>query len=217
VSNDDGGVPFVLPSVTGQPAVAWIQPAPESSLLATVQLAAGALRLGLDHSWVARAVAYCWARVGDVTPADAYTFTYVVDFLDVVPDRARAAQELDRLATLVPADGRIVAEGGIEGEELGPLAVAPSPEHAGSRFLDPVRLEHALDALEAGQLADGGWDVSWEKWNPAVARGWTRPRRWTKNGSWPWVGSSSSTAGMRPPSRTSGRRPSSTRSKTPVR
>ena len=176
MSNDDGGVPFVLPSVTGQPAVAWIQPAPESSLLATVQLAAGALRLGLDHSWVARAVAYCWARVGDVTPADAYTFTYVVDFLDVVPDRARAAQELDRLATLVPADGRIVVEGGIEGEELDPLAVAPWPEHAGTRLLDPALLEHALDALEDGQLADGGWDISFEKVEPRGGLGVARRR-----------------------------------------
>jgi hypothetical protein len=172
VSNDDGGVPFVLPSVSEQPAAAWMQPTPESSLLATVQLAAGALRLGLDHPWVARAVAYCWARIGDVTPADAYTFKYVVDFLDVVPDRARAEQELDRLAALVPAHGRIVVEGGIEGEELDPLAVAPWPEHAGTRLLDPALLEHALDALEAGQLADGGWDISFEKWNPAVAWEW---------------------------------------------
>lgn len=172
VSNDDGGVPFVLPSASEQPAAAWMQPTPESSLLATVQLAAGALRLGVDHPWVARAAGYCWARVGEVSPADAYTFKYVVDLLDVFPDRARAAQELDRLAALVPADGRIVVDGGIEGEELDPLAVAPWPEHVGSRFLDQARREQALDALEAGQRADGGWDVSWEKWNPAVAWEW---------------------------------------------
>ena len=172
VTNDDGGVPFVLPSVTEQPAAEWMEPNPESSLLATVQLAAGALRLGLEHPWLARASAYCWTRVGDVSPADAYTFKYVVDFLDVVLDRARATQQLDRLAALVPDDGRIVVEGGIEGEELDPLAVAPWPEHAGARLLAPTLLEQALDALEAGQGTDGGWDINFAKWNPAVAWEW---------------------------------------------
>lgn len=77
VSNDDGGVPFVLPTALEQPAAFWMQPAPESSLLATSQLLAAALRLGLDHSWTAAATDYCWARVGEVSPGDAYTFKYV--------------------------------------------------------------------------------------------------------------------------------------------
>jgi len=172
VSNDDGGVPFVLPSAIEQPAAVWMQPAPESSLLATAQLAAGALRLELDHPWVVGAVSYCWARTGDVSPREAYTFKYVVDLLDVVPDRARAERELERLAGLVPADGRIAVEGGVAGEELDPLAIAPWPGHAGTRLVDPALLVEALDALEAGQGADGGWDVSFEKWNPAVAWEW---------------------------------------------
>jgi hypothetical protein len=172
VSNDDGGVPFVLPSVAEQPAAFWMQPAPESSLLATAQLLAGALRLELDHPWLTGASTYCWARIGDVSPADAYTFKYVVDLLDVTPDRARADQEIDRLARLVPADGRIVVDGGDEGEELNPLGIAPWPGHAGTRLLEPPLLRAGLDDLEAAQLDDGGWDFSWAKWNPAVAWEW---------------------------------------------
>lgn len=172
VTNDDGGVPFVLPSAAEQPAAAWMQPAPESSVLATAQLVAGALRIRLEHPWVATAEAYCWERMADVTPNDAYTFKYVVDLLDVTADRARADRELDRLAGLLPADGRIAVDGGGEGEVLDPLAIAPWPGHAGTRLLGPELLQAGLDALEAGQQDDGGWDFTFAKWNPAVVWEW---------------------------------------------
>jgi hypothetical protein len=172
VTNDDGGVPFVLPSAAEQAAAFWMQSSPESSLLATAQLAAAALRLGLDHPWLAAAAEYCWAHVGAVRPSDAYTFKFVVDFLDATPEGSRAGRELERLAGLVPATGRIVVTEGVEGEELDPLSIAPWPEHAGTRLFPAQLLDEALDALEAGQGADGGWDFTWEKWNPAAAWEW---------------------------------------------
>lgn len=172
VTNDDGGVPFVLPSATEQPAAVWMQPAPESSLLATAQLAAGALRLGLDHPWLTGAVGYCWERLDSVSTDDAYVFKYVVDLLDATPERDRADTEIERLAGLVPADGRIPVAGGAAGEELDPLVIAPWPDHAGARVLGSAALGPALDALEAGQGADGGWDFTWAKWNPAAAWEW---------------------------------------------
>ena len=46
------------------------------------------------------------------------------------------------------------------------------PEHAGVRLLSPGRIESGLDALEAGQHEDGGWDFDWAKWNPAAAWEW---------------------------------------------
>lgn len=172
VTNDDGGVPFVLASAAEQSAAAWMRPAPESSLLATAQLAAGAQRLELDHPWLVSAAAYCWERLGNVTPEDAYTFKYVVDFLDATPERSRADQELERLARLVPAEGRIRVAGGAEGEELEPVVVAPWPEHAGARVLGAAALRRGLDNLEAGQSPDGGWDFTWAKWNPVAAWEW---------------------------------------------
>lgn len=169
ITNDDGGVPFVLSSAAEQAAAPWLQPGPpESSLLATAQLAAAAHRLQLDHPWLANATVYCWARVRGVSPREAYTFKYVVDFLDAAPDRARADAELNVLADLVPADGRIVVREGVEGEELDPLVIAPWPHHAGARLFDSATLERELDNLEVSQSADGGWDFTWAKWNPAA-------------------------------------------------
>ena len=169
VSNEDGGVPFVLASAAEQPAAPWLRPASESALLSTVQLAAAALRLGLDHPWLTAAEQYCWARVGDATPdRDAYAFKYTVDFLDAVPDRSRAAEVLALFRGLVPADGRIPVPGGIEGEVLDPLVVAPWPDHAGTRLFPRETLTQALDALEAAQGEDGGWEFSWAHWNPAA-------------------------------------------------
>jgi hypothetical protein len=165
-------VPFVLPSGDEQAAAFWLQPAPESSLLSTAQLAAAALRLDLDHPWLAGVAAYCWARMGDVSPSEAYTFKFVVDFLDATPDRARAAAHLHLLADLVPRDGRIVVTEGVEGEELAPLTIAPSPDHAGARLFEPAVLARAVDRLESEQTADGGWDFTWAKWNPAAAWEW---------------------------------------------
>lgn len=172
ITNEDGGVPFVLPSGAEEAAAPWLRPAPESSLTATAQLAAAGLRLGLDHRWLAGASGYCWERVSRVTPADAYAFLFVVDFLDATPDRDRADRELEALAARVPADGRILVGDGAEGEALEPLVVASRPEHAGARLFAPAVLTEAVDKLEAGQGDDGGWDFDWAKWNPAAAWEW---------------------------------------------
>ncbi len=172
VSNDDGGVPFILASAAEQPAAFWLQPSPKSSLLATAQLAAAVARLELDHPWLADAAAYCWAHLLGVLPSEAYTFKYVLDFLDATPERLRASEAIAHLATLMPSGGNIVVTEGIEGEQLDPLAIAPWPHHAGAGLFEPAILAQALDALEAGQGPDGGWDFTWAKWNPAAAWEW---------------------------------------------
>ncbi|WP_375431510.1 hypothetical protein [uncultured Friedmanniella sp.] len=69
----------------------------------------------------------------------------------------------------MPADGRINVAGAAEGEEIDPLAIAPWSGHAGARLFTPAVLDRGLDALEAGQQADGGRDFSRAKWNPAAA------------------------------------------------
>jgi hypothetical protein len=174
VTNDDGGVPFVLGSARGWPHAPWWTPQddPPSSLLMTAGIAAAAHRLGLGHPWVAGASDYIWAALPGLTPRDPYAFRYAVRFLDAVPDRARAEAALDALAETVPADGVLRVSGGAEGETLGALEVAPRPDHAGRRLFPAALIEHELDALAAAQQEDGGWTFSWAAWSPAVAWEW---------------------------------------------
>lgn len=173
VTADDGSVPFVLPTAADGPHAPWFDPTDATpSLLMTAQLAAAGHRLELDHPWLGPATAYCWGHVAELDPSQAYTFAFVVDLLDVVPDRARADAAIDVLADRVPADGRIVVTEGVEGEELDPLDVAPWPEHAGARLFDDAVLERAAAARAEGQRDDGGWDFTWLRWTEAGTCEW---------------------------------------------
>ena len=176
VSNPDGGVPFVLPSAAGGPHSPWMVPQDgnPSALLTTAGLVAAALRLGLDHPWLAGATEYVWAAVPDVKLTEPYSFRFAISFLDAVHDRdpARAGAQLDAFADRMPADGVLRVAAGVEGETLGALEVAPRPDHAGRRLFPPALIEAELDELAAGQQDDGGWTFSWLAWNPAAAWEW---------------------------------------------
>src|SRR4051794_8748324 len=136
VTNDDGGVPFVLFSADGYAHAPWWTPRPDppSSLLMTAGIASVAFRLGLDHPWLGPAAAYVWGAIAELKLSDPYSFRYSVHFLDAVPDRARADAEIDVLRDRMPADGVLRVEAGNDGEALGALEVAPRPDHAGRRL-----------------------------------------------------------------------------------
>ena len=95
-----------------------------------------------------------------------------VDFLDAVPDRARAEEVLASVGDRIPADGLLPVGGGTDGEALRPLELARRPEHAARRLYDDAVIERELDRLEAGQREDGGWTFDFAAWNPAVAWEW---------------------------------------------
>jgi hypothetical protein len=174
VTNDDGGVPFVLPTAKGWPHAPWWTPQddPPSSLLMTAGVTGTAYHLGLDHPWLGPATSYLWTHLPTLELSDPYTFRYVVRFLDAVPDRRRADAELDVLADRVPADGILRVEAGAEGEVLSALEVAPRPDHAGRRLFPDELIDRELAALAGEQQDDGGWTFTWLAWDPAVAFEW---------------------------------------------
>jgi hypothetical protein len=174
VTNDDGGIPFVLPSARGFGHAPWwapTDPAP-SSLLMTAGVASVSHRLSLDHPWLTTANTYIWDQIKSLKLSDAYAFRYVVHFLDAVPDRARADAELDVIRDRLPDDGVLKVEGGTDGETLGALEVAPRPDDAGRRLFPDALIDRELAELAAAQKDDGGWDFDWTAWNPAVAWEW---------------------------------------------
>ncbi|MEA2133141.1 MAG: hypothetical protein QOC68_1050 [Solirubrobacteraceae bacterium] len=174
VTREDGGVPFVLGTARGWPHAPWYQPQDDapSSLLMTAAIAAATHRLGLDHPWLGPATAYCWERADAFAEGDPYTVRYGADFLDAVPDRARADALLDRLGARLPADGLLRVDAGTEGEVIRPLEVAPWPGHAARGLFGDAVIEQELDRLAAEQQDDGGWTFSWAEWNAAVAWEW---------------------------------------------
>jgi hypothetical protein len=174
ITNADGGIPFVLAGAAAYPHAPWWapQPDPPSSLLMTAGVVAAALRLGLDHPWIATASGFVWDAMKDLGLSDPYAFRYTIHFLDVVADRARADAELDAIAARMPDDGILKVEAGVEGETLSALEVAPRPGHVGTRLFPDALIERQLDELAAGQRDDGGWDFTWAAWNPAAALEW---------------------------------------------
>ena len=167
----DGGVPFSLTSVRDAPHAPWMAPSEAPSLHMTAALAAAALRLGAQHAWVDAACDFCRARIPDVDGSAAYELKYALEFLDAAGD----AEGIERLRPLIPADGRLPVRGGIEGEALAVLDLAPRPGLA-RRLFTAEQLEAARAELAAGQRDDGGWDVDFLEWSPLVALEW-RGRR----------------------------------------
>jgi len=72
----------------------------------------------------------------------------------------------------LPADGLLPVEGGAEGEFLRPLGLAPWPGQAARRLLGDAVIERELDRLAADQQEDGGWNLTFMAWKPAVAWEW---------------------------------------------
>jgi hypothetical protein len=173
VTEDDGGLPFLLPSATTAPQAPFLMPGDGSSFHMTAAVTAAALRLSpaaRAHPWVATATEFCWAHL-PTTTAHAFEVKFALEFLDAVPDPDRAAAALEALRPLIPRDGGLPVAGGVEGEELPLHVLTPRPGRSRALF-DAGAVERALDAHAAAQHEDGGWDFDWLRWNPAVAWEW---------------------------------------------
>lgn len=168
VSNSDGGLPFSLPSVDDAPHAPWMAPSEESSLHMTAAVAAAALRLDAQHPWLDAARTYCRGCLRDVASLSAYETKYAVQFLDAIGD----VDSLDRVRERIPDDGRLPVEGGVEGETLSLLELAPRPERHARRLFTDEQFQAALDEVEGGQREDGGWDFDWLAWSPVAAYEW---------------------------------------------
>ena len=137
----------------------------------TAALAAPLLRLGAAHPVVERMSAFCWSRLPQLDLGAGYEVRAVIAFLDAWPDRERADAALTRLGGSLGGAG-VAVHGGTDAEVLAPIDLAPWPGRpARALFADDV-LERGVDALEAGQRDDGGWDFTWLAWDPGVTIEW---------------------------------------------
>ena len=173
VADPDGGVPFVLPAALDFPRAPWMEPGPGGSHL-TFAIAAKLWELGSGSAgpWLRQATDWCWARLDRPGGLDGYWVKFALDFLDHVPDQARARAAIERLRPALRADGSLPVPGGTEDEHLTPLALSGRPGRRSRALFTRGQIEANLDALEAGQQDDGGWTFDFLAWSPGQLAEW---------------------------------------------
>lgn len=181
ITTDEGGVPFVLPSVRAHPHAPWWETddAPPASLNPTAAIAGLLHKAGVAHPWLTRATAYCWRCLEQPDLRDGYVLRAVMLFLGCVPDRDRAEAALGRVAQQMRARKLVALDAGAAGHVHTPLDVAPTPAAMARRLFTDAQIAAHLDALAAAQRDDGGWQVGWPAWTPAAGlewRGWATVR-----------------------------------------
>lgn len=171
IADPDGGVPFVLPSAAAHPHAPWMVPSDGGSHL-TFALAGALWEAGSSDPWLVRATEWCWAKLERPDELGAYWVKFSLDFLDHVPDRARAVAAIETLRPKLGADGSIPVPGGTGDERLTPLTLSARPDARSRALFADDRIEPDLDRLEQGQGDDGGWTFDWLAWSPGQSVEW---------------------------------------------
>jgi hypothetical protein len=176
VTADEGGVPFVLPTVQDAPRAPWWdteEPSPPASLNPTASIAGLLHKHRHFHPWLGRATRFCWQELETDAEHEVHTLLSVRAFLEHVPERARAEAVFTRLQE------QIIEVTALEPDAKGyvhpPYAFASTPKSLAFRLYDGELMDVHLDALTDKQQADGGWPINWPAVSPGCEleyRGW---------------------------------------------
>ncbi|MGO8950301.1 MAG: hypothetical protein ACLQUY_22105 [Ktedonobacterales bacterium] len=174
ISTEEGGVPFVLPSVRDYPHAPWweTEDQPPASLNPTAAIAGLLHKHGIDNPWLTAATEYCWAKLDTMDQTNPYEMRTVLPFLDFVPDRRRAENVFARVGPKILEQKLVALAPTGEDDTHSPLNFAPRPESLARCLFSDTVIEAHLDALAASQQEDGGWPFNWLAWNPAAALEW---------------------------------------------
>jgi hypothetical protein len=167
VAAPDGGVPFSLPQAAAHPHAPFLTLPPSAGgSFFTLALAGLLWRAGSDEPWLERATDWSWASLAQAEDLEAYGVKCAIDFLDRVPDEARAWDALERLRSHMRSDGSIPVRGGAENERLTPLTLSPRPGSRSRALFTDEQIEADLDRLGDEQQPDGGWMFDFGVWSP---------------------------------------------------
>ena len=176
VTTPDGGVPWVLPSVTRSPRGPWWQPAESlvGALVPTASIAGLLHAHGVSHPWLEGASRFCRDRIEDVAVGKleigAYDTLAILDFLDGVPDRDWAEQAFADAREALLAT--VATDPAATGHVHRPTDMAATPDGFGRRLFSDAVIDRHLDLLVAAQREDGGWDIFWEPWAATTVPEW---------------------------------------------
>lgn len=165
VSDADGGIPPVLPTVRHSEAAPWYQHANDFSaqLGITAHITGYLHKSHISHPWRDTATAYCWKHIDTLAWTNPREAVGVCTFLQYVDDRQRAIQAINRLSSRIRAV--IDVHPRTTGHVHTPLDLATSPQHIARPLFTDAEIERNLDVLERQQRPDGGWDALWGHWD----------------------------------------------------
>jgi hypothetical protein len=182
VALPDGGIPFALP-VDNDAACApfWVgADHAHSSLHITAAVTAMGHRVAKadpavrTHPWLAASTAYCLETIASRDRAEhTLELMYSLWFLDEVADSVPgAADHIRRLGAVVPADGLLHVDGGLDDEFIRPLDIAPFPGTPVRALFADHDVDRELERLASRQQADGGWPEEFASYSPVAALEW---------------------------------------------
>jgi hypothetical protein len=171
IAFQDGSITMAMPTAAQFPHAPWMVPSDGGSHL-TFMLAAVLCEAGVSDPWLESACAWCWERIERQDGLSGYWIKAGIGFLDAVADTDRAHAALRQVAARLDSDGSIPVPGGTENERLRPLTLSPRPGLRSRSLFTDAQIEAELDAVEAGQQADGGWSFDFLAWCPGQALDW---------------------------------------------
>jgi hypothetical protein len=174
ITTPAGGVPYALPSINAYPHAEWwtVEDNPPASLNPTAAIAGLLLKHAVVHPWIETASQFCWREIAALDSTAFHTLMPAITFLEFAPDRTRAEQELQRLATRLAQPGVIELDPYAGDYVQKPLDWAPTPQSFCRSLFDDETIEKHLSAMDDRQRSDGGWPISWDPISPAVEAEW---------------------------------------------
>ena len=173
ITTEEGGIPYVLPSVRNYPRAPWwnTQDNPPASLNPTAAICGILHKNKVRHAWLENATAYCWEKIPGITPEEQHEMGCVFTFLRYEPGRERAEKEMKRLGEQLLTSG-LVAETGAAGYVGKALDWAPFPDDPLRGYFSEEEIQANLEELVAGQQEDGGWTITWPPVSPGCEMEW---------------------------------------------
>lgn len=167
ITRDDGGIPFVLPSVSDAPRAPWWntdETAPPASINPTASIAGLLHKHKHMHPWLAKATEFCWQEIEKLEESSDNDLLCILLFLEHVPDQERAKQAFEKIGPLVLKHTAL--ELNAEGYVHPPYAYAPTPTSIVHQLYDADLMKAHLTSLIENQQEDGGWTISWPPVSP---------------------------------------------------
>lgn len=165
VTNPDGGLPQVLPSVHYTEAAPWYQRVTDfdSRLDVTAMITGLFHKHTITNTWRDQATAYCWKRIDSLGWTDPHEAIGICCFLQHVPDRHRAEATLKHLVPMIRA--AIDLHPRTTDHAHTPLDLAVHPNHIARPLFSDDEIEESIETFERQQRPDGGWDAYWGHWD----------------------------------------------------